>query len=262
MKNKKSPTELGQIKSFEKNSKGSQKGHSNGSKMPAGPLCIDSWSAFSEYVRYAPELVGTISGSPVEIDKAMALWSPEAGGKPNLRPSDKFSVEIKIKRMSEDDFLAAAKDLSHDTLVIVDHITDTRNLGAIARSLAFFGGKHLVMPKDRQAPITSATLTTAQGAFAIVTPIEVVNLPRFIRKLKDVGYWILAADMNGAPIESMQQKYEKIALVVGSEDKGVSRAVSQEADLVISIQPRQNGLESLNVSVATGVLLHALSPKG
>jgi 23S rRNA (guanosine2251-2'-O)-methyltransferase len=168
-------------------------------------------------------------------------------------------AEVVMPWASEEDVVAYAQ-LSNSALIIVcDHVTDTRNLGAIARSAAYFGAKFIVMPKDRQAPITSATLSAAQGAFALIRPIQVTNISRFLREIQGHGFWVAVADMNGQNVDEMPHTYEKLALVLGSETRGVSKIVRELADMTLSVVPPAPLLESLNVSVASAVLLHSLT---
>lgn len=224
-------------------------------------LFINNWSAFQEYLRAQPGALSKIFYAPREAKRLQQLLSQHGVDVPCVEETDMetgFAASVSLKYMDEDQLLREAATRSEDLIIACDHVTDTRNLGAIARTAAFFGLSTLLMPKDRQAPITSATLGTAQGAFATVTPTEVTNLGRTLMALKDCGYWIAAADMVGTPVDKMPTRYEKLVLVLGSEDKGVSTQILNKSDLTLSIPSFGGKLESLNVSVAAGILIHAL----
>ncbi len=239
--------------SFRKN-----RARSSGSRREG--LFIESWSALAEYLKFSPQLVKKIEYLPEDQNRLETMLAslPLNNDIPMVQ-SDRFLVEVEISWISEDTLLGDCEKLEESLVIVCDHITDTRNLGAIARTAAYFGAKYLILPKDRQAPITSATLATAQGAFALISSVEVTNLSRTMRSLKSAGFWIAVADMEGKNVDELPHKYEKLALVLGSEDKGVSKSVRDAADFTISIVPANVRLESLNVSVAAGILLHSLS---
>jgi 23S rRNA (guanosine2251-2'-O)-methyltransferase len=147
-------------------------------------------------------------------------------------------------------------------LLALDHVTDPRNLGAIVRSAAFFGVPYVIAPERRQVLLTQASVATSQGGFALTDLICVVNLNRTLEALKERGYWIIGADMNGEPFTKLAHEYEKTVLVLGAEESGLSRNVRESCDRIASIDAARPGLESLNVSVAAGILLQAFSGAG
>jgi 23S rRNA (guanosine2251-2'-O)-methyltransferase len=224
-------------------------------------LFINNWSALEEYLRAQPASLNKIFHAPRETKRLREML--DKYGTTVICEEDKVmetgvAANISLAFKSEEQLLSEAANRSEDLIIACDHVTDTRNLGAIARTAAFFGISTLLMPKDRQAPITSATLGTAQGAFATVSPTEVTNLGRTLVALKDRGYWIAAADMAGTSVDKMPTRYEKLVLVLGSEDKGVAAQILHKSDFALSIPSFGGKLESLNVSVAAGILIHAL----
>ncbi|MBC7533610.1 MAG: RNA methyltransferase [Oligoflexus sp.] len=229
---------------------------------PSGGLYLTSWSGLDEYLRARPDLIVSIRCPPADKKKLEQLL---AKNQSSLSCSIDYSevekglaVFVEVPVLDEFAFLEAAAKSEREFILACDHVTDTRNLGALARTAAYFGMRYLILPKDRQAPISGATLGTAQGAFAYVQPVMVTNLGRTLNDLKERAYWILAADMDGQPVESIRQDYEKKVLVLGAEDKGVSQGILAKADLTVAISPAEPKLESLNVSVAAGILIHAL----
>lgn len=233
-------------------------------RAPREGLFLNSWSAFAEYLRYQPEAIRSIEIAPKEEARLQTLLARHEQTLAFKKVEDTQTglwVEVSQDYQDELTFLAEAKAKSRDLIIACDHITDTRNLGAIARSAAFFGVSSLLLPKDRQAPISSATLGTAQGAFTLIKPVQVTNLGRMLVSLKECGYWIAAADMEGMALGNLTVDYEKLVLVLGSEDKGVSPAILAKSDLRLSIQAMGGQLDSLNVSVAAGILIHGLKEK-
>ena len=141
-------------------------------------------------------------------------------------------------------------------VVILDSITDPHNVGAIIRSCDQFGVDLVVLPERRGASESEIIGRSSAGASAWVQTSVVSNLVRTVEKLKEAGFWIYGADAGGetAGQTSLQGK---IALVMGSEGSGISRLLEEKCDKIISI-PTCGKLDSLNVSVACGVLLYEI----
>ncbi len=144
-----------------------------------------------------------------------------------------------------------------DALVLLlDGITDPQNLGAILRSAEQFGADAVLLPKRRTAGLDSRVARASAGATAHLTVIESLNLAETVSTLKEHGFWVYAADAGGTPAPWLKFA-GKIGLVMGSEGSGVRRLVRDRCDGLVSI-PTLGRLDSLNVSVATGVLLYEL----
>lgn len=139
-------------------------------------------------------------------------------------------------------------------VVLADHIQDPHNLGAIARSAAAAGATALVVAKDRSCPLTPAVTKAAAGALARLPVARVTNLTDALMELKDYGLWGLAAATRDAPPPWSLDLTLPLALVVGGEQKGVGQRLLKSCDLRASL-PLTGGVESLNASVAAGVLL-------
>jgi 23S rRNA (guanosine2251-2'-O)-methyltransferase len=139
-------------------------------------------------------------------------------------------------------------------ILAADHITDEGNLGALIRTSAFFGAQGLILPKDRSAQITGKLLKRTSGAFAALAVAQVVNLRRALDTLRDRGFWIIGAAGEGAVSIYDFDWNRDTVLVLGSESKGISRSVRQGCDALVRI-PGEGTVESLNVSVACGVIL-------
>lgn len=138
-------------------------------------------------------------------------------------------------------------------IVILDHLEDPHNLGAIIRSSEAFGVDAIILPNDRSVQITSTVVKTSVGTIEKIKIINVPNLNNTIKKLKDYGYWIVGTDMEGEDYTSIDYK-TKIAIVIGNEGKGISRLVSENCDYLAKI-PMKGTVNSLNASVACGIFL-------
>ncbi|MCY4380800.1 MAG: 23S rRNA (guanosine(2251)-2'-O)-methyltransferase RlmB [Proteobacteria bacterium] len=178
------------------------------------------------------------------------------------RPLKECVFRVVISLWQEKIFTDTVKDA--DTLVVIlDHIHDPRNFGAIIRSAAFFGVRYLFIPKDRQVPLTETVVHCSRGGVGYVQVIQVVNLSRIIKRLKSLGYWILGADIcaNAENISDLTGFYDRVALILGHEGSGLSTAVKKKCDRKVTIPGNNSSISSLNVSVAAGILLQALSMK-
>ena len=145
-------------------------------------------------------------------------------------------------------------------VVILDSITDPHNVGAIIRSCDQFGADLVVLPSRRGASTDSEIIgRSSAGASSWVPYMVVPNLIRVIELLKEEGYWIYGADAGGENLNDLVvQKNDKVAIVMGSEGSGMSRIVRENCDKILSI-PTCGKLDSLNVSVAAGILLYRIS---
>lgn len=141
--------------------------------------------------------------------------------------------------------------------VLVDGVEDPHNLGAIIRTAEVAGAHGLICPKRRNASLTPATAKAAAGALEHLPVARVTNLVQTIEELKQRGVWIYAADMGG-PCYCEQRLDGPIALVIGSEGRGVSRLVRERCDGILSL-PMYGTVTSLNASVAAGVLLYEIT---
>ena len=156
--------------------------------------------------------------------------------------------------------IASAKKKEHPLILILDEIEDPHNFGAIIRSADAFDVNGIIIKNRNQAPVTMIVSKVSTGAIEYVRIAQVTNLVSAINKLKDNGFWIYAAD-GSAKDEFQKVKYDgPVALVVGSEGRGISRLVLDNSDFIIKI-PMSGHVNSLNVSVATGIILSQIRNK-
>lgn len=154
-----------------------------------------------------------------------------------------------------DDLLKAARQSGEPALLVaLDNISDPRNLGAIVRSVAAFGGHGVVIPQRRSASVTAVAWRTSAGAAARTPVARATNLTRTLKSYADAGLQIVGLDAGGDTTLDELQGSGPMVVVVGSEGKGLSRLVRETCDAVVSI-PMAGPTESLNASVAAGVVL-------
>jgi 23S rRNA (guanosine2251-2'-O)-methyltransferase len=144
-------------------------------------------------------------------------------------------------------------------IVALDGITDPRNLGAIIRSVAAFGGHGVVVPERRAAGMTASAWKTSAGAAARIPVAQCSNLTRTLEDYRKAGFFVLGLDMDGdVSLPELELAKEPLVIVVGSEGKGLSRLVSSTCDQIVSI-PMSSAVESLNAGIATGVTLYEVA---
>src|ERR1700757_2281512 len=153
-----------------------------------------------------------------------------------------------------DDLLAATANSPPALLVALDNISDPRNLGAIVRSVAAFGGHGVLIPQRRSASVTAVAWRTSAGAAARIPVARATNLTRALKNWADAGVRVIGLDADGDTVLDDLDGTDPMVVVVGSEGKGLSRLVRQNCDEVVSI-PMAGHTESLNASVAAGVVL-------
>ena len=139
-------------------------------------------------------------------------------------------------------------------VIFCDKITDPHILGAIIRTANCVGADGVIIPKRDSAGVNSVVMKTSAGAVEYTPVAKVTNLASTIDELKEQGFWITAADMDGQSMYDIDFK-GKIAIVVGSEGKGVSRLVREKCDFIAQI-PMYGEINSLNASVAAAVLMY------
>jgi 23S rRNA (guanosine2251-2'-O)-methyltransferase len=143
-------------------------------------------------------------------------------------------------------------------IVAADHITDEGNLGALIRTSAFFGAHGIILPKDRSAGITGRVQKNSAGAYAHVPIAKVTNLGQNLNQLKKKGFWIIGAAADGPDSIFGFDWRRDMVLVFGSEGRGLSRLVRERCHQLVHI-PGHGNLDSLNISVAAGVIFSELT---
>lgn len=149
--------------------------------------------------------------------------------------------------------------LNDKVVVILDHLEDPHNFGAIIRTCEAAGIKSIIIPKDRSVSVTATVMKTSAGALEHVNIAMVNNLVNVINEFKDNGYFVYAADMDGENYKNVSFA-DKVLLIIGSEGNGVGRLVKKNCDQILAI-PQYGHVNSLNASVAAAILIYGIVNK-
>jgi 23S rRNA (guanosine2251-2'-O)-methyltransferase len=156
-----------------------------------------------------------------------------------------------------DDILKKAEEKGEPPFIIIlDGIEDPHNLGAIIRTANQAGAHGIIIPKRRAVGLTQTVARTSAGAINYTPVAKVTNITQTIKELKDKGMWFVCADMDGTQMYDLNLT-GSIGLVIGNEGDGVSKLVKENCDMIASI-PMKGDIDSLNASVATGVLAYEI----
>lgn len=140
-------------------------------------------------------------------------------------------------------------------IVLLDHLEDPHNLGAIIRTCEAAGVDAIIMPKDRQVMINSTVMKTSVGTLDNMNIVAVTNLVQTMKELKNNGFWLVGTALNNS-VDYRSINYSgKIGLVIGNEGSGMSRLVGKECDFIAKI-PMYGTTNSLNASVAAGIMIY------
>jgi 23S rRNA (guanosine2251-2'-O)-methyltransferase len=205
----------------------------------AGPRAREILLLASKY-KVRVDRVGTHDLDGLAPDhRGIALEIPEAGSRPDV---------------NLDEFIETLGEKKDVLVLILDEITDPHNYGAILRSCDQFGVDLVISRNRRNAKHAEVISRTSAGAADWVPAAETANLVRSAEDLKDAGFWIYGAGMEGDPVHTVDLR-GRTALVLGGEGEGISRLLAERCDRMVSI-PTAGRVDSLNVSVAAGILLY------
>lgn len=190
----------------------------------------------------------------------------------SLLEKSKFKVEMKSKRemdrlcnANHQGIIVDIADYQYNSMsditdkdhfiVILDHLEDPHNLGAIIRTSEAAGVDAIIIPKDRQVQVNSTVMKTSAGALTNMKVISVPNIVNAMDKLKKMGFWMVGTALEDS-IDYREIDYQgKIALVIGNEGRGISSIVRKSCDFVAKI-PMYGKINSLNASVASGIMIY------
>ena len=144
-------------------------------------------------------------------------------------------------------------------IIVLDKIEDPHNLGAIIRTAECAGAQGVIIPERRSAGLSYTVEKTSAGALEYMPVVRVKNISAVLQKLKDKGIWVYGADMDGEHYKKVN--YDgAVALVIGNEGKGISPLVAKDCDVIVSL-PMKGKINSLNASVAAGILMYEIADK-
>ena len=211
-------------------------------------LYVTSIDALSEWVNLAKKNnVEVVKVSETDINNLIGKGKPHQGIVGAIKEYNYSSL---------DDIINYKNDCKYSLIIMLDGLEDPHNLGAILRTADAVSANGIIIPKNRSVSVNSTVYKTASGALSHVKIVEVVNLSNTIRKLKDNGYWVYGADMNGTDYRKVDFK-GKTCLVIGSEGHGLKQIVESSCDQIISL-PMKGKINSLNASVAAGILIYEI----
>jgi 23S rRNA (guanosine2251-2'-O)-methyltransferase len=156
---------------------------------------------------------------------------------------------------TEDELLAALQSASAPLLLALDGVQDPHNLGACLRTADACGALAVIVPRDRAAQLTPAARKVAAGAAETTPVVAVTNLVRTLKLLKDAGLWVVGADAEAEKAAQEVDLKGPVVLVLGAEGTGLRHLTQQNCDFMVRL-PQLGAVESLNVSVAAGMLLY------
>ncbi|MDD5451801.1 MAG: 23S rRNA (guanosine(2251)-2'-O)-methyltransferase RlmB [Desulfovibrionales bacterium] len=163
-----------------------------------------------------------------------------------------YIQEISYKTL--EDILSYAAPATYGLIMVLDGIVDPQNLGSLIRSGHAAGVQGIVIPKDRSAQVTGTVEKVAAGALTYVPVARVTNIVRALERLKEAGYWVIGTDAGADKTIYETDLKTNVALVIGSEAKGMRPLVRRHCDLMVSI-PMSGKVSSLNAAVAGAVIL-------
>ncbi len=169
-----------------------------------------------------------------------------------------IATEVSYQRL--EDLISDLVPTDVSVVLLLDEIQDPQNVGAILRSAGFFGVKGVVMPKWRTAPVSPAAARVSSGGVDRVPVIRVTNLNQAIHDLKEAGFDVVGADMEGTPLDSYPAGH-RTAIVMGSEGSGLRRLVRERCDKLLKISG-SGELDSLNVGAAAAIFLNKFCNPG
>lgn len=218
--------------------------------VPATALYVVQGTAPDERVAESVHMAGDLGIAILEVGK------PELDRLSANGMHQGIALQVPEYRYAHpDDLMAAAVDSGEPPLLVaLDNITDPRNLGAVIRSVAAFGGHGVLIPQRRSASVTAVAWRTSAGAAARLPVAQAPNLTRTLKDWAASGAQLVGLDTEGDVTLDDYDGTGPTVIVVGSEGKGLSRLVRESCDSILSI-PMAGDVESLNASVAAGVVL-------
>ena len=214
-----------------------------GDKRNAGLELLAQSNGKTAVKKVTPQFLDELAGS-----------SDHRGAVLDLGKKSNSSQGGRIREVSVLEFCKSLKEGDKALVLALDEITDPHNLGAILRSADQFSVSLIIVPERRSASANETVIRISSGAAQYVTMATVTNLARELDVLKDYGFWVYGADMNGD--SSYNTKFaDRSVIVMGSEGSGMRSLVRAKCDHIVSI-PMSGHIDSLNVSVAAGILLY------
>ena len=213
------------------------------------------------------EQVYILHGQQGNIINTIRIAAKKHSIKCNQVPLEKFRTIIKnqnaqgvaavksvYKFYSLEEIISVARKAANPLILILDSIQDTHNVGAILRTAECSGVNGVVITKHKSAPINSTVVKTSAGATEHIKIAQINNLSNTIDQLKENGFWIIGSSLENSKSYTEIDYNIPVAIIVGNEEKGIRKLTAEKCDYLVKI-PMTGKVQSLNVSVATGILL-------
>lgn len=165
-----------------------------------------------------------------------------------------------VKTYTLEEFLTSIKNVNNPKIVMLDHLEDPHNFGAIIRTSEALGIDGIIIPSDRSVGITPTVIKTSAGAIEYIKIVRVSNLQVAIKKLKENNFWIIGTDMEGTDYTKIDYNMP-VCLIIGNEGKGMSKVIRNNCDFIATI-PMIGKINSLNASVSCGIILSQIVRQG
>ena len=173
----------------------------------------------------------------------------------NLCPGVNQGIILSIPDYQYGDLKSILNSDSDDIILVLDHLEDPHNLGALVRTCEAAGIKSIIISSDRQVQVNATVMKTSVGTINNINIVQVSSIANAIDRLKKSGYWIVGTSLEDS-VDYRSVDYDgKIAIVIGNEGTGISKLVSKKCDFLVKI-PMYGKTNSLNASVATGIIIY------
>lgn len=164
------------------------------------------------------------------------------------------AVKSTVNFNSVEEIIEASRNIKNPVVIICEQIQDTHNLGAILRSAEAAGVAGVFITMHQSAPISEIVEKTSAGAVSHLKIAEISNVVNLINDLKDAGFWVVGSTLENSKVYTEVDYKSPIALIVSNEEKGIRKLTAENCDFLVNI-PMKGKIQSLNVSVAAGILL-------
>ncbi|WP_084266103.1 23S rRNA (guanosine(2251)-2'-O)-methyltransferase RlmB [[Mycoplasma] testudinis] len=202
-------------------------------------------------------IVGLAKDHDIEIEMHSLKWFDTQINKNFNHQGTVALVDVDNIFISPEALLAKTKTKQKSLIVVLDKIMDPGNFGAILRTCLAAGVDGVIFKTENQAPINNTVIKTSLGAVFSLNLVNVANLRYVMEKFKSSGFWTVISSLDESSINYTKLDAEKVLLVLGNEDAGVSPLLAKEADFKVKI-PMSDQMQSLNVSVAAGILIYEI----
>ena len=220
--------------------------------VKAGEAIDQIYILYNQHSKAVNEIKKLARRKGIKVTQLSQKKFNQLAGKENTQGV--IAIVSETKLFSLDEILEEVREIEEPLLLIIDSVQDPHNLGAILRSAEAAGVNGVIMTARNTAPLSETVIKTSTGAISHLKICRVNNLVESMKLLKKNRFWIVGSALGSGKSYTEIDYSGPIALVVGNEEKGIRKLVAENCDFLVEI-PMQGKIQSLNVSVATGILL-------